>query len=75
MKAIFNCSQIRDVELRRLKNDIMELEIQFTDQCHWVKRKSLNSAILSTVQEFENAYEDIRKALLDGDKFVSIEIE
>lgn len=75
MKAIFNCSKIMNVELRKLKNEIMELEIQFTDQCHWTKRKSLNSAILSTIQEFENAYEDIKKALLDGDKFVSIEIE
>lgn len=75
MKATFNCSEIRNVFLRRL-DSCLELEINYiNDGERFLARKSLKKDICNIIEDFSNAYEYISEALIEGDDFVSIELK
>lgn len=77
MKALFNCSVIKNVYLR---NDAWELELEITylDELdkHWLYRKDISKlAHTDYVKEkIATAYNTIKQALLNNDKFVEVEI-
>ena len=75
MKATFKCSEIRNVFLRKL-DSCVELEINYINEGeHFLARKSLKEDIRNIIEDFSNAYEYISEALIEGDDFVSIELE
>lgn len=78
MKALFNCSVIKNVYLRTEDESRFELEVTYTDNPNavWKSYKSMNeySNIAYYKQKFEEAYNTIKQALLNNDKFVEIEI-
>ena len=77
MKALFNCSVIKNVYLR---NDARELELEITylDELdkHWLYRKDISKlAHTDYVKEkIATAYNTIKQALLNKDKFVEVEL-
>lgn len=77
MKALFNCSCIKNVYLK-LNISSIELEITYIDNPNatWWSRKSLDN--ISDKQyhkdRYETAYNTIKKALLEKETFVEIEI-
>lgn len=77
MKALFNCSVIKNVYLRPNISTI-ELEITYTDnpnQTWWIKKSLENLSDKDYHKErYEKAYDTIKQALLNGDKFVEIEL-
>jgi hypothetical protein len=77
MKALFNCSVIKNVYLRDDTLHI-ELEITYTDDPDrtWISRKSVES-VSSRVdykEKYKNAYNTIKQALLNNEKFVEVEL-
>ena len=72
MKALFNCSVIKNVYLR---NDAMflELEITYLDELdkHWICRKKLSDY---AKEKITTAYNTIKQALMNNDKFVEVEL-
>ena len=77
MKALFNCSVIKNVYLR-LETSPIELEITYTDNPNitWQSRKSLDRMCNTAFYEemYEKAYNTIKQALLNNDKFVEVEL-
>lgn len=78
MKALFNCSVIKNVYLR-LETSPIELEITYTDNPNitWQGRKSIDNRMCNTQyykEIYEKAYNDIKQALLNNDKFVEVEL-
>lgn len=77
MKALFNCSVIKNVYLR-LGSFPIELEITYTDdpKLSWVSRKSIDSMCNREYhkEKYEKAYNTIKEALLNKESFVEIEI-
>jgi hypothetical protein len=77
MKALFNCSVIKNVYLR-LESSPIELEITYTDNQDktWMSRKTIDSFCNKKYQEerYEKAYNTIKQALMNNDKFVEIEL-
>ena len=77
MKALFNCSVIKNVYLRLDKSPI-ELEITYTNDPNlsWVSRKSIGSMCDEEYhkERYEKAYNTIKQALLNKESFVEIEI-
>ena len=78
MKALFNCSVIKNVYLR-LETSPVELEITYTDNPNitWQSRKSIDNRMCNTQyykEIYEKAYNDIKQALLNNDKFVEVEL-
>lgn len=77
MKALFNCSCIKNVYLR-LDSSPFEIEITYTDvqDTTWKCRKSLNNTSDRKYHKemFETAYNTIKKALLEKETFVEIEL-
>ena len=77
MKALFNCSVIKNVYLRNDAREI-ELEITYLDELdkHWFHRKNIsNLAHTDYVREkITTAYDTIKQALLNNDKFVEVEL-
>lgn len=77
MKALFNCSVIKNVYLR-LESSPIELEITYTDDPDrtWKSRKSIDGMCGSQyhTERYEKAYNDIKQALMNDDKFVEIEV-
>ena len=77
MKALFNCSVIKNVYLR-LESSHIELEITYTDDpCKtWKSRTSTDSLCNKTyhIERYEKAYNTIKQALLNNDKFVEVEL-
>lgn len=77
MKALFNCSVIKNVYLR-LNLSPIELEITYTDNQNkaWVSKKSIDN--MSNRQyhkeKYEKAYNTIKQALLNKEPFVEIEL-
>lgn len=77
MKALFNCSVIKNVYLHNDAREI-ELEITYLDELdkHWVYRKKI--AVLANTDyvkgKIATAYDTIKQALLNNDKFVEIEL-
>ena len=77
MKALFNCSVIKNVYLR-LELSPIELEISFTDdpKISWVSRKSLGSMDKGSYhkERYKKAYDTIKQSLLNKELFVEIEL-
>jgi hypothetical protein len=78
MKALFNCSIIKNVYLR-LDSSPIELEITYLDtppNFTWISRKTIDSMLNREYyeQKYEKAYNTIKKALLNKDNFVEIEL-
>ena len=77
MKALFNCSVIKNVYLR-VEVSPIELEITYTDDPDrtWKSRKSIDGMCDSQYhkERYEKAYNDIKQALLNNEKFVEIEV-
>ena len=77
MKALFNCSVIKNVYLR-LDLSPIELEIAYTDnpKISWVSRKSLGSMDNGQYhkEKYEKAYNTIKQAWLNKEPFVEIEL-
>ena len=77
MKALFNCSCIKNVYLR-LDSSPIELEVTYTNDpdTTWKCRKSLDNVSERKYQvgKFEKAYNMIKKALLNKEAFVEIEL-
>lgn len=75
MKALFNCSVIKNVYLR-LDFSLIELEITYTDDPDktWKIWKSIDSMCDGQYhkERYENAYNTIKQALLNNEKFVEI---
>ena len=77
MKALFNCSVIKNVYLR-LESSPIELEITYTDDKDrtWKSRKSIDSICDRQYHKdrYEKAYNTIKQALMNNDKFVEVEL-
>lgn len=77
MKALFNCSVIKNVYLR-LESSPIELEITYTDDPNitWKSRKSIDRMSNPQYHKgiYEKAYNAIKQALLNNDKFVEVEL-
>lgn len=77
MKVLFNCSVIKNVYLR-LDSSPIELEVTYTDDPNktWMIKKSINgmSDKVYHKDRYEKAYNTIKQALLNNDKFVDIEL-
>lgn len=77
MKALFNCSVIKNVYLR-LDLEPIELEITYLDtqEKTWISRKRLDDMSNREYhkQRYEKAYNTIKEALLNKDNFVEIEL-
>ena len=78
MKALFNCSVIKNVYLR-LETSPIELEITYTDDSDktWISRKSIDNMLCNKQyykEMYEKAYNTIKQALLNNDKFVEVEL-
>lgn len=78
MKALFNCSVIKNVYLR-LDSSPIELEITYLDtppNFTWISRKTIDSMSNREYykQKYEKAYNTIKEALLNKDNFVEIEL-
>lgn len=77
MKALFNCSVIKNVYLR-LDLSPIELEITYTDDPNktWISRKSIDSMCDSQYykEKYEKAYNTIKLSLLNKEPFVEIEL-
>ena len=77
MKALFNCSVIKNVYLR-LETSPIELEITYTEDPNitWKSRKSIDRMSNPQYHEgiYQKAYNDIKQALLNNDKFVEVEL-
>lgn len=77
MKALFNCSVIKNVYLR-LETSPIELEITYTDDPNitCTSRKSIDNMCDKQYYKgkYEKAYNTIKQALLNNDKFVEVEL-
>lgn len=77
MKALFNCSVIKNVYLR-LDLSPIELEITYIDDPNktWTIRRKIDGMSNSEYQKgrYKNAYNTIKEALLNKEPFVEIEL-
>lgn len=77
MKALFNCSVIKNVYLCD-DESLLELKITFFDELdkHWLYRINISDlAHKDYVKEkIATAYNTIKKALMNNDKFVEVEL-
>lgn len=77
MKALFNCSVIKNVYLR-IDLSPIELEISYTDdpKISWVSRTSIDKMCDRQYhkEKYEKAYNTIKQALLNKELFVEIEL-
>ena len=77
MKALFNCSIIKNVYLH-LDLSPIELEITYLDTPNksWISRKTIDGMSNREYhkQRYEKAYNTIKEALLNKDNFVEIEL-
>lgn len=77
MKALFNCSFIKNVYLQSNLSPI-ELEITYTNDPNktWISRKSIDSMCDRQYhkERYEKAYNTIKQALLNKESFVEIEL-
>lgn len=77
MKALFNCSVIKNVYLR-IDLSPIELEITYTDDPNktWMIKKSIDSMCDGSYhkEKYKKAYNTIKQALLNKEPFVEIEL-
>ena len=80
MKALFNCNVIKNVYLRDNDNIWVELEITYLDNSDktWVSRKKIDELSQTNreyqIERYTKAFEKLKQALLNNDKYVEIEI-
>ena len=80
MKALFNCNVIKNVYLRDNDNIWIELEITYLDNSDktWVSRKKIDELSQTNreyqIEKYTKAFEKLKQALLNNDKYVEIEI-
>lgn len=77
MKALFNCSVIKNTYLR-IGKELIELEVTYLDNPNatWVSKKRIDNLAYPEyeIEKFTKAYETIKCALLKEDKYVEIEL-
>ena len=77
MKALFNCSCIKNVYLR-LDSSTIELEITYINDPNTTWKSRMSVGDISNKQyhrdKYETAYNTIKKALLEKETFVEIEV-
>lgn len=80
MKALFNCSVIKNVYLRDNDNMGVELEITYLDDADktWVSRRGFDKLSQTNreyqIERYTKAFEKLKQALLNNDKYVEIEL-
>ena len=77
MKALFNCSVIKNVYLRDDTN-IIELEVTYLDELDrsWLYKKNISDLAHKDYakEKIATAYNTIKQALLNKELFVEIEL-
>lgn len=77
MKALFNCSVIKNVYLRD-DTSILELEITYLDELDrsWIYKKNISDLAHKDYVKgkISTAYNTVKQALLNNDKFVEVEL-
>ena len=77
MKALFNCSVIKNVYMRNDTN-IVELEVTYLDELDrsWVYKKNISDLAHKDYakEKVTTAYNTIKQALLNKKSFVEIEL-
>lgn len=77
MKALFNCSVIKNVYLRNDTN-IVELEVTYLDELDrsWIYKKNISDLAHKDFakEQIATAYNAIKQALLNKKPFVEIEL-
>ena len=77
MKALFNCSVIKNVYLRNDTN-IIELEVTYLDELDrsWLYKKHISDLAHKDYakEKIASAYNTIKQALLNKEPFVEIEL-
>lgn len=77
MKALFNCSVIKNVYLRNDTN-IVELEVTYLDELDrsWVYKKNISDLAHKDYakEKVTTAYNTIKQALVNKKSFVEIEL-
>lgn len=77
MKALFNCSVIKNVYLRDGAS-VLELEVTYLDELDrsWLYKKYISDLAHKDYAKAKiaTAYNTIKQALLNNDKFVEIEL-
>lgn len=77
MKALFNCSVIKNMYLR-INSSPIELEITYTDDPNktWKSRESIDIMYdrLHHKEKYEKAYNTIKQALFNKEPFVEVEL-
>lgn len=80
MKALFNCSVIKNVYLRGNNNIWVELEITYLDNADktWVSRRDIENLSQTNreyqIERYTKAFEKLKQALLNKESFVEIEL-
>lgn len=80
MKALFNCNVIKNVYLRDNDNIWIELEITYLDNSDktWVSRRKIDELSQTNreyqIERYTKAFEKLKQALLNNDKYVEIEM-
>lgn len=78
MRILFNCSCIKNVFLRLDSDVSIEMEITYLDdnERNWLYRKTIKDLAHKEHQKnkLASAYNTIKKALMDGEKFIEIEL-
>ena len=80
MKALFNCSGIKNVYLRDNDKIWVELEITYLDNSDrtWVSRRDMNKLSQTDkeyqIERYTKAFEKLKQALLNKEPFAEIEL-
>lgn len=77
MKALFNCSVIKNVYLRDCAS-VLELEVTYLDELDrsWLYKKNISDLAHKDYakEKIKTAYNTIKQALLNKEPFVEIEL-
>ena len=80
MKALFNCSVIKNVYLRDKDKIWVELEITYLDNSDrtWVSRRDMDKLSQTNrecqFEKYTKAFENLKQALLNKEPFAEIEL-
>ena len=80
MKALFNCSVIKNVYLKEKTNFWVELEITYLDNANrpWVSCRDIEKLSQTNreyqIERYTKAFEKLKQALLNKESFVEIEL-
>lgn len=80
MKALFNCSVIKNVYFIDNDDMVVKLEITYLDNADktWVSRRNIDKLSQTNreyqIERYTKAFEKLKQALLNNDKYVEIEL-